>query len=358
MKIVRVDVERESIPLTKPYTVAYGTKDTQELLFARIETDVGHVGYGSGSPSKPVTGEDFDESFGALTDGRLSALVGRDPRAVGTLLDVLRQGFRERPAALATVEIALWDCFGKACGLPLVDILGRRHQGLPTSVTIGISPLGETLADAREHLAKGFRCLKLKIGHDLEADLERITKLRELAGPATLIRVDANQGYSAAETIRLVNETRDQSIEFIEQPLPPSGDSEVRAMPDSVRERLALDESVQTPEDAWRLCQPEPASGVINIKLMKSGGVAAGRQIAEIAGLANRSLMWGCMDESAISIAAALHAAYSSGSTRFLDLDGSFDLARDPARGGFRVTDGCLYLTDEPGLGVTVDWPG
>ena len=65
--------------------------------------------------------------------------------------------------------------------------------------------------------------------------------------------------------------------------------------------------------------------------------------------------MWGCMDESRVSIAAALHVAYASGRTRYLDLDGSFDLARDPAAGGFELRDGRLYLGDEPGLGVRLE---
>ncbi|MEM6533016.1 MAG: dipeptide epimerase [Myxococcota bacterium] len=357
MKIVRIDVEREAVPLTKPYTVAYGSKDTQELLFARVETDVGHVGYGSGSPSKPVTGEDFDGSFSALSDGRLSHLVGKDPRALGTALDGLAEAFPGRPAALATVEIALWDCFGKSLGLPLVEVLGRKHRALLTSVTVGISPLDETLEDAREHLARGFKCLKLKIGHNLDEDLERIAKVRELAGSDVLLRIDANQGYAAAEVPRLIEEIREHAVEFVEQPLPPGHDAEVRAMSDAIRGRLALDESVQSPVDAWRLCQPVPACGIFNIKLMKCGGIRAGRQIAEIARWSGRSLMWGCMDESAISISAALHAAYASPATRYLDLDGSFDLARDLARGGFAVQDGRLHLLDSPGLGVEVGWP-
>jgi L-Ala-D/L-Glu epimerase len=66
------------------------------------------------------------------------------------------------------------------------------------------------------------------------------------------------------------------------------------------------------------------------------------------------TLMWGCMDESCIGISAALHAALASPATRYLDLDGSFDLAHDLGRGGFDVRDGCLHIVDVPGLGVTL----
>ena len=64
--------------------------------------------------------------------------------------------------------------------------------------------------------------------------------------------------------------------------------------------------------------------------------------------------MWGCMDESRISIAAALHAALASPATRYLDLDGSFDLERDVVSGGFTVQDGILRTLNAPGLGVSV----
>ena len=62
--------------------------------------------------------------------------------------------------------------------------------------------------------------------------------------------------------------------------------------------------------------------------------------------------MWGCMDESIVSISAALHAALASPATRYLDLDGSLDLARDVVTGGFHLEDGYLRTTDAPGLGV------
>ncbi len=97
---------------------------------------------------------------------------------------------------------------------------------------------------------------------------------------------------------------------------------------------------------------PRRACGIFNIKLMKCGGIAPARRIAAIAESAGVRLMWGCMDESRISIAAALHAALSSPATRYLDLDGSLDLARDVVRGGFLLEDGVMRMTGAPGLGV------
>ncbi len=89
---------------------------------------------------------------------------------------------------------------------------------------------------------------------------------------------------------------------------------------------------------------------------MKCGGPTPALDIAAVAAHSGVDLMWGCNDESAISIAAALHCAYATPATRYIDLDGSFDLSRDLASGGFRVLDGELELTQGPGLGISVDW--
>jgi len=114
---------------------------------------------------------------------------------------------------------------------------------------------------------------------------------------------------------------------------------------------MAADESLHNETDALALAHTPPF-GIYNIKLMKCGGITSGMAIADLADWAGLKCMWGCVDESVISIAAALHAAYASPATRYLDLDGSFDLARDMATGGFRLRDGCMDLVDAPGLGV------
>ena len=129
-------------------------------------------------------------------------------------------------------------------------------------------------------------------------------------------------------------------------------DSDLRSLPSSVRRIIAADESLHGEENARDLARDPSACGIFNIKLMKCGGIRPALAIAEIAQSAGIDLMWGCNDESVVSIAAALHAAYACPRTRYLDLDGSFDLARDPARGGFVVEEGRMRLLGKPGLGV------
>ena len=336
----------------QPYEIASTRLDAVDLFFVRLSTDSGLEGVGSAAPAEDVTGESAEACRTALSVKQLSWLGERDPRDLDELARELEHWHRATPAACAAVDMALHDLVARSEGVPLVDLLGRCHDVLPTSVTIGISSVEETLAEAEGFLGRGFRCLKVKTGRAYVEDLKRLTRLRENVGPEVSIRVDANQGYTVEEASSIGRLAVDLHLELIEQPFPAALDSQLRTLPSSVRRIIAADESLHGEEDARELAEEPSACGIFNVKLMKCGGVRPALAIAEIARSANIELMWGCNDESVVSIAAALHAAYACPQTRYLDLDGSFDLARDPATGGFAVVEGCLRLLDRPGLGV------
>jgi len=355
MRIRSIAVSAERFPLTRPYAIAGQDPVTEvENVVVRIETEDGLTGFGAGSPGEHVTGETNESCRAALAPGHLEWLRGRDVRTLRALCRESSERFPLTPAARAAVDIALHDLLGQRAGLPLADVLGRAHDALPTSITIGIKSLQETLAEADEYLARGFRVLKVKIGDALEKDIERLEKLREHVGRRAVIRVDANIGYTIEQTERFFERTAPLDIEFVEQPVTRETFDLVRGLPAAWRRRIAADESLHGEKDALDLAGPpgDPACGIYNIKLMKCGGVWPALRIAAIAETAGVSLMWGCMDESRISIAAALHAAFASPATRYLDLDGSLDLARDVVSGGFTLEDGVMRTLDTPGLGV------
>ncbi len=355
MKITALESWAEDVPLTRPYTIARGTRSDVRLVFLRLVTDRGVVGLGSASPSKAVTGETVEECEAALEGAARELLVGRDVNALGANLGLVAEPLSATPGARTAVDTALYDVVARALGVPLVDFLGPRRGALPTSITIGIRSVEETLVEAREYLGRGFRRLKVKLGHDVEVDEERLRRLRETIGAEVGIRVDANEGYDLAATRRILGLVEELRLELVEQPLPRAAVDQLAQLTEAERGCIALDESLQSEADALRFAGEPALAASWVIKLMKCGGVAPALAIARTAAAGGRGLMWGCMDESAISISAALHAAYASPATRWLDLDGSFDLARDPARGGFELRDGALHLTDEPGLGVSLD---
>ena len=351
MKIRSARARTEALALTRPYKIATATISAVEISLVELSAD-GLVGLGAASPAEHVTGESDDACRTALSE--LDWLVGRDARALPQIAREAARRMPGTPAARAAVDIALHDLLAKKLGVPLVEMLGREHEALPTSITIGIKPAAEALKEAREYLERGFRVLKVKVGLSPEEDIERVRKLRELVGPGVTLRVDPNQGYTPQALMLFEQRTASLGIEFLEQPLPAREVAALRALPAELRERVAADESLLDETDALELVRPSPACGIFNIKLMKCGGVQPARGIARIAELAGVRLMWGCMDESRVSIAAALHAALASPATRYLDLDGSLDLERDVVSGGFTLEGGVLRTLPEPGLGVTL----
>ncbi len=353
MNIISTRARRVRLPLSRPYRVAGRTTDAVEVFTLVLETDSGEIGLGAASPEAVVTGETPEMCGHALGPEELAWLADCDPRRIGA---VCREAFRRMngtPGALAALDMALHDLFAKDLGVPLVHALGRVHESLPTSVTIGIQKLDEALALADEFIGQGFQALKVKVGESLDRDLELVRKLRERFGRAVRIRADANVGYTAAEAVAFLELADPLGIEFLEQPVRARNDG-LRRLPDAWRDRVAADESLVDENDALALAAETPtrACGVFNIKLMKCGGIRPATRIAAIAEAAGIRLMWGCMDESLISITAALHAALACPATRYLDLDGSFDLARDVAEGGFVLHGGEMTVSDEPGLGV------
>ena len=350
MTITAVEVRAAHLELARPYTISFRTIDAVDIVIVELQSAAGPSGVGTATPEPHVTGESIEACEAALAD--LVWLEGRSAHELGALGRELRQKLPKQPAARAAIDMALHDLRARELKLPLVDVLGRAHESLPTSITIGIGDVAATLADAREYLARGFTALKVKLGHSLSDDLERLRELRSEIGPEVTVRVDPNQGYDLEELRQLLSHSRELGIEFVEQPLPTADDARLADLDPSDRDRIALDESLLDDHDALRLLGPPRLGGIYNIKLMKCGGPSTALRMADIADTAGIALMWGCMDESVVGISAALHVALASPATRYLDLDGSFDLAHDVAEGGFRLAGGRLWTLDSPGLGA------
>ncbi|HEY6049801.1 MAG TPA: dipeptide epimerase, partial [Thermoanaerobaculia bacterium] len=164
MRITGARLRRETLPLSRPYRVAGRSTDTVEAMVLVLTTDGDDVGLGAATPEPDITGETPDACERALADGALGWLDGADPRRLGALCGEARRRMRGVPGALAAVDMALHDLFARGLGVPLADALGRVHDALPTSVTIGIQPGDDAVALADELVAGGFRILKVKIG--------------------------------------------------------------------------------------------------------------------------------------------------------------------------------------------------
>ena len=353
MKITKIEAWPLDLQLKEPYSIAYETVSEARNVFLRVETSSGLTGFGCAAPDLAVTGETPEMVMEAIQQSAVPALQGSDPLRSAMLLERLSEPMRIHPSALAAVDMALHDILGKTARIPLWKLLGGFRNRIRTSITIGILPLEETAARARGYVQDGFRALKIKGGSDLEEDIRRMLRVRETVGPAIELRFDANQGYTEEEAFRFVKETKSVRIELMEQPTPVGKPDLLGRVTQGVSIPIMADESLMTLRDAFRLARRDLVD-MVNIKLMKVGGIATALQINAVARAAGLEVMVGCMDESALAIAAGLHFALARPNIAYADLDGHLDLLNDPAAGAVTLKDGYLYPSSAPGLGFNL----
>ncbi len=350
MKIRSIAVGDVKLRLSNPYTIAYETIDTAHNVFVRMETDGDLVGFGCAAPDDEVTGESAASVVAAIKEIVEPSLRGSDPLRPAMLMERLRKPLAKQPSARAAIDMALYDILGKRAKLPLWKLLGGYRDRIRTSVTIGILPVEETLFEARRWVGDGFSCLKIKGGADVECDVERVLEVRRAVGEKIGLRFDANQGYSVEESLDFVQRTASARLELIEQPT-------ARGEPDLLGRVTAeasipvmADESLMSLRDAFRLARRNLVD-MVNIKLMKVGGIAEALHVNSVARSAGLEVMVGCMDESALAIAAGLHFALARPNVVFADLDGHLALINDPAKRAVSCRNGYLYPTGRPGIG-------
>ena len=351
MKITAVRAYRRNLRLQKPYVITWQRVEDVENVFLEVSLENGITGIGAANPSPEVVGESPEETLRNLQNDLVDWLTGKDIRNINSLIDAVDARSPHKPGTLAAVDIALHDAFGQWLGIPVVDFYGRRHEAMPTSVTIGIMDLAQTLEEAAAYKAAGFRVLKLKTGLNPATDAEKVIKLHERFHDHFVVRVDANTGYDLKGLQQFMQLTEACPVELIEQPLLPEEDKALDFLTSTARAKLAADESLKDAEAAFDLCKMD-RYGIYNVKLMKCGGIRSALKIAAVTEPARAELFWGCNDESIVSITAALHAAFSCAHTRYIDLDGSFDLAEDVVSGGFVVKDGMMSIASGAGLGL------
>ncbi|MDQ3013333.1 MAG: dipeptide epimerase [Acidobacteriota bacterium] len=348
MRIVDINTIRRNFRLSHPSVVAYESVETAPNIIVRIELENGLIGWGNAAPDEHVTGETAESAEQTINQIFRPFLIGQDATRIESLWPQLRALAPKQPTAIAAVDIALYDLSGKAAGLPLCKLLGHARDEIVTSITLSIEETSVNLTRAAEFQSQGFKALKIKCGLDADEDIVRVRAIRQAVGDAVQISIDANQGYSVETTLRVLKALRDCNVAFIEQPVAADDIDGLRELCRRSPIPVMADESVLDAADV--LLTPAP---LINLKLMKTGGITGTLKANAVAEARGIRTMIGCMDESRISMAAAAHVALALDNFVYADLDGHLDIIDDLADGGILIEDGLVRVSDSAGLGIS-----
>lgn len=359
MKIKEIKVGKIFIPLKKPFKTALRTVNIAEELVIKIIADTGEIGFGSAPPTAVITGDIESSIKGVVQNIIAPQIIGLPIDNLEIIMQKINSLIVKNTSAKASLDMAVYDLFGKLYKIPLYKLFGGYRNSIETDITISVNSAEEMALDAVNAVNQGYKYLKLKVGTDIKTDMERIMKIREAVGSKIKIRLDANQGWKPKEAVRIIRKLEDKGydIEFVEQPVKAFDIEGLKFVTDNVETDILADESVFGPLEAIKIVNMR-AADLINIKLMKCGGIYNALKIINIAESYGIECMMGCMLESKIGISAASSFAAGKKGITKADLDTVMLFSEDPIIGGVKCENNIITLTDEAGLGITdvVTW--
>ena len=358
LTISRIDLWAVRLPLHEPFVVSYVSQADVPTIIVRLQTSDGITGWGESTPDPNVTGETYGGTFETLRRDLLPAMLGRDGRDREAALLALDALVENAPAAKASIDIALHDMIGRASGVPVWALLGGRSKPhLEISRVISIKSPEAMAADARRHVENGFKTVKAKVGDPTRPllDAERIAAVREAIGPDIGLKVDVNQGWrTPGVAIAAIRASLPSAPDYIEQPVAQwdiEGLAEVRRQTGAI---IMADEACHGPREMLRIAQLR-AADLVNIKLMKTGGLFRAMQVNAIAETAGIRAQVGTMVESSIASAAGLHLAMALDNVRTIEMGGPNMLAGDIGNLKQYYATNRIDLPDSAGLGIEID---
>lgn len=361
MKIVQMDTFKIAVPLNKPFKTALRTVNTAEAIYVKVICDNGVIGWGEAPPTLVITGDSLQSIEAAIQTVIKPVLIGRSLSNFEDIFREMNACIVGNSSAKAAVDMAVYDCLSQHANMPLFQFLGGYRDQLETDYTVSVNSPQEMAEDAVSYIQQGFNVLKIKVGKDDSSkDIERISAIREQIGKDVVIRLDANQGWEPKEAIRVIQkmEDLDLQIELVEQPVKAWDIQGMKQVTDAVDTLIMADEAVFTPKQAFEVLKTRSAD-LINIKLMKAGGIHQAQAINSMAEVCGVECMMGSMIETKLGISAAAHFAASKKNITRYDFDAPLMLSKDLINGGIIYQGRNIRLNDSLGLGIkSVDLTG
>jgi muconate cycloisomerase len=359
----RVQTFAVALPTLRSFGVAGGAvaeagRPSIRVL-VKVSADGAH-GWGEATPIPAWTYETA-ESIVTTVDRYLApALLGRpawDLDGITTAFDrAINRGFSiGAPLAKCAVDVAVHDLLGRALGVPVGVLWGRRRAERIQLGWVVSGPGPEAVADCvAEGAELGYRAFKVKIVvHEEDEDLAIVAAVRA-AAPDAPLWVDANQAYTVDRAAALARELDRYGVTAFEQPLAANDVTGLRRLRRVSPIPVALDESLRHPTDLATFVKLE-AVDVAIAKVQRSGGLTLSRRLCALAEDSGVRLMGSGLTDSDVGLAASLHLFSAFGVTGPVDLNGRQFVASPYAVDTVSVTDGWARVPTGPGLGVEVD---
>ena len=354
MKITNIHTTTLKAPLKNPFITSLRRVDALEDLVVIVECDNGSVGYGEGAPTPQITGETMG-SMVACIEFIKPHIVGREIEDFDAILKLVHGLILKNTTAKSALEIALYDLKSKSSKLPLYRMLGGTKTKFSTDITISMGEIDKMIADSLTAVSLGYDTLKVKIGDNPQKDVERIVAIHAALDDNIKLRLDANQGWTAQESVELLHALERQEIiaEFIEQPVAADDIEGLTYIKERVQTPLLADESIFSVKDARKLLEMQ-AIDYVNIKLAKTAGITQALELADLSASFGVKCMIGCMLEGPISVAAGVHVASAKADIiTMLDLDAVSLLASHPVETGIVFNESEIVLSEDIGLGIS-----
>ena len=337
---MKIRYKKYELPFRYPFTISRGTKTHQPTLIVEIE-HFGITGYGE-APAIKYYDITVDKMIADLEARKamVEKFAFTEPERFWHFLHHL---FPKNPFLVCALDIAAWDLFGKLRRMPLYKLWGLDFSKTPlTDYTIGIDTVDKMVDKMKE---KPWPIYKVKVG--TENDIEMVRALRKHTD--SVIRVDANAGWSVGEAEEKIRALKDLNVELVEQPLPAIEWEGMKTLYERSALPLFADESCALEHEVEKCHQHFHG---INIKLTKCSGITPARRMIKKARELNMQVMIGCMNETTVGTAAIAHLLPL---LDHVDMDGPLLLAEDIAT-GISYNDGKVSVSAQPGLGIEVDF--
>ncbi|KRL23562.1 dipeptide epimerase [Lentilactobacillus kisonensis] len=351
--IKEIKIQSAAVPLKRPFKTALRTVTTAETIIVKISDSTGTVGYGEAAPTPVITGDTMASIKEAVTEVIGPKIIGKSLANSEDIKAIIDQSMVHNSSPKAAVNIAINDLIAQHYAVPLFQLLGGHTDTIVTDYTVSVGSVTEMIAQAQDLVSAGFTTLKIKVGSDSEKqDLEKVVAIRKAVGPTINLRLDANQGWHPKQAVYAINKMRDLGldIQLVEQPVAASDFEGMAFVTANTTTMIMADESIFSVQDAYRIIKLNGCD-IINLKLMKAGGIDNALKINTLAEAAGIPCMVGSMIESSVSVTAAAHLAAAKRNIKYVDLDASMMFTSNPVAGGIVSQNNQIQLPKIVGLG-------